>query len=179
MRPSPEPDVLTAILLAKVREDCQALERERIDTADAEVAHAISALVAEAEGILAILMGHPGWAFRVRKFIDYYQDCAVMLARRHRELGMAGDDGPDVAGLRDGIIQGLWNLLPAFRDAKARLGGEDMMDMRLELDVLAQELRMDGFAMDGKGRGNQGERVCAKNSSMNCLVNMVGASSHT
>ncbi len=159
-RPSPEDDSLK---LTAPKDLPEGLLPERFDKAvadyntihralpkirDDEIRHGFRALQHTARSLLVFLEDHPERLPQARRFIDYYQEQAVLLVTRYQEMEAAGLDSEAFRETSDRLRTGLRELSDAYRDQLARLFDDDLSAMDADLKVMRQMMDADGIKRD-------------------------------
>ncbi|MGN0639860.1 MAG: 5-bromo-4-chloroindolyl phosphate hydrolysis family protein [Oscillospiraceae bacterium] len=107
--------------------------------AEAEQLHSVSAKIVE------YLTEHPDRIYAARQFIDYYQETAVKLLSRYKELEASGLRTNEVMRQRADTLDALKTLNRAFEQQFEKLMSNEMTDTDAEIRLLKQTVKMEGI----------------------------------
>lgn len=107
--------------------------------AEAEQLHSMSAKIVE------YLTAHPDRIYAARQFIDYYQETAVKLLSRYKELEASGLRTNEVLRQRSDTLDALKTLNRAFEQQFEKLMSSEMTDTDAEIRLLKQTVKMEGI----------------------------------
>lgn len=106
---------------------------------EAEQLHSVSAKIVE------YLTEHPDRIYAARQFIDYYQETAVKLLSRYKELEASGLRTNEVMRQRADTLDALKTLNRAFEQQFEKLMSNEMTDTDAEIRLLKQTVKMEGI----------------------------------
>lgn len=107
--------------------------------AEAEQLHSMSAKIVD------YLTAHPDRIYAARQFIDYYQETAVKLLSRYKELEASGLRTNEVMRQRSDTLDALKTLNRAFEQQFEKLMSNEMTDTDAEIRLLKQTVKMEGI----------------------------------
>ena len=107
--------------------------------AEAEQLHSVSAKIVD------YLTEHPDRIYAARQFIDYYQETAVKLLSRYKELEASGLRTNEVLRQRSDTLDALKTLNRAFEQQFEKLMSNEMTDTDAEIRLLKQMVKMEGI----------------------------------
>lgn len=107
--------------------------------AEAEQLHSMSAKIVD------YLTAHPDRIYAARQFIDYYQETAVKLLSRYKELEASGLRTNEVLRQRSDTLGALKTLNRAFEQQFEKLMSSEMTDTDAEIRLLKQTVKMEGI----------------------------------
>lgn len=107
--------------------------------AEAEQLHSVSAKIVD------YLTAHPDRIYAARQFIDYYQETAVKLLSRYKELEASGLCTNEVLRQRSDTLDALKTLNRAFEQQFEKLMSNEMTDTDAEIRLLKQTVKMEGI----------------------------------
>lgn len=107
--------------------------------AEAEQLHSMSAKIVD------YLTAHPDRIYAARQFIDYYQETAVKLLSRYKELEASGLRTNEVLRQRSDTLDALKTLNRAFEQQFEKLMSNEMTDTDAEIRLLKQTVKMEGI----------------------------------
>ncbi|MGN0669436.1 MAG: 5-bromo-4-chloroindolyl phosphate hydrolysis family protein [Oscillospiraceae bacterium] len=107
--------------------------------AEAEQLHSVSAKIVD------YLTAHPDRIYAARQFIDYYQETAVKLLSRYKELEASGLRSNEVLRQRSDTLDALKTLNRAFEQQFEKLMSSEMTDTDAEIRLLKQTVKMEGI----------------------------------
>lgn len=107
--------------------------------AEAEQLHSVSAKIVE------YLTEHPDRIYAARQFIDYYQETAVKLLSRYKELEASGLRTNEVMRQRADTLDALKTLNRVFEQQFEKLMSNEMTDTDAEIRLLKQTVKMEGI----------------------------------
>lgn len=106
---------------------------------EAEQLHSVSAKIVE------YLTEHPDRIYAARQFIDYYQETAVKLLSRYKELEASGLRTNEVMRQRADTLDALKTLNRVFEQQFEKLMSNEMTDTDAEIRLLKQTVKMEGI----------------------------------
>lgn len=120
-------------------EDAMLEINDRSVRAEAEQLHSMSAKIVD------YLTAHPDRIYAARQFIDYYQETAVKLLSRYKELEASGLRTNEVLRQRSDTLDALKTLNRAFEQQFEKLMSNEMTDTDAEIRLLKQTVKMEGI----------------------------------
>ena len=82
-----------------------------------------------ANNFLTYLQQHPERMSLARRFVDYYQDRALLLVRKYQELEKTGLEAQEVQQAKEEIKQLLDNFDEAYEDQFSKVLNAQLMDL--------------------------------------------------
>ena len=80
-----------------------------------------------------------------RRFVDYYQDRALLLVRKYQELEKTGLEAQEVQQSKWDIKQLLDKFDEAYEDQFSKVLNAQLMDLDAEMKVMKQNMAADGI----------------------------------
>jgi len=134
----------------KARDDMTYIEENRHLVKDKGLAEQLSRMQKISGNMLKYLRKNPRKIPQAQKFIDYYQDRAVLLVQKYREFEEANLESTEFEAMKDRLRRSLGELEAAYADQFKKLLHEQFTDLEAEMEVIHRSLDMDGI----KGRAN-------------------------
>lgn len=125
--------------------DYNAVEDLRKEIQDADLEQQLAKMQAIAYRLLKYLEEHPVKVTAANRFVDYYQDRAVQLARQYRDLEQTGLDTQQVKDTKRKVKETLDSFDKAYAAEFEKVLSQQLMDMDAELKVLHQSIEEDGL----------------------------------
>ena len=98
-----------------------------------------------AKNFLTYLQQHPERMSLARRFVDYYQDRALLLVRKYQELEKTGLEAQEVQQSKWDIKQLLDKFDEAYEDQFSKVLNAQLMDLDAEMKVMKQNMAADGI----------------------------------
>lgn len=140
-----ELDKLNAELFKRAVEDFNTLDREMKTLSDKELRKQIGKMQGIAKNFLTYLQGHPERISLSRRFVDYYQDRAILLVQKYKELEQTGLDAAEVQQSKLQIKRLLNNFDEAYADQFSKVLNAQLMDLDAEMKVMKDNMVADGL----------------------------------
>lgn len=140
-----ELDKLNEEVFEKALNDFNALENERQGLKDKELNQQLVKMQGIAANFLRYLQEHPEKVGLARRFVDYYQDRALLLLRKFKELEKTQLHTQEIEDTKQKIKDVLDSFDEAYEDQFSKVLNAQMMDLDAELKVMKQTLESDGI----------------------------------
>ena len=140
-----EVDELNEELFSKAVDDFNALEGEMKSLKGGRLRSQLQKMQGIARHFLAYLEEHPERITLARRFIDYYQDRALLLMRKYKELEKTGLEAQEVKQAKDEICQLLESFDEAYEDQFSKVLNAQLLDLDAEMKVMKQNMAADGI----------------------------------
>lgn len=140
-----EVDKLNDELFSKAVDDFNAIEKEMKHVDDDELRKQLRKMQGIAKNFLTYLQQHPERMSLARRFVDYYQDRALLLVRKYQELEKTGLEAQEVQQAKEEIKQLLDNFDEAYEDQFSKVLNAQLMDLDAEMKVMKQNMAADGI----------------------------------
>lgn len=140
-----ELDKLNMGLFKKAVEDFNTLDQEMRTLNDKELKKQIGKMQGIAKNFLTYLQGHPERISLSRRFVDYYQDRAILLVQKYKELEKTGLDAAEVNQSKMQIKRLLDNFDEAYADQFSKVLNAQLMDLNAEMKVMKENMAADGL----------------------------------
>ena len=140
-----ELDKLNDELFNKAVDDFNALEKELKRVQDNELRKQLRKMQGIANNFLTYLQQHPERMSLARRFVDYYQDRALLLMRKYKELEKTGLEAQEVKQAKDEICQLLESFDEAYEDQFSKVLNAQLLDLDAEMKVMKQNMAADGI----------------------------------
>lgn len=161
-----ELDKLNTELFKRAVEDFNTLEREMKTLNDKELRKQVGKMQGIAKNFLTYLQSHPERISLARRFVDYYQDRAILLVQKYKELEQTGLDAAEVQQSKVQIKGLLNNFDEAYADQFSKVLNAQLMDLDAEMKVMKDNMAADGL----KPEIPEGRKIPERN---NDLVNSI------
>lgn len=112
---------------------------------DKELRKQIGKMQGIAKNFLTYLQGHPERISLSRRFVDYYQDRAILLVQKYKELEQTGLDAAEVQQSKLQIKRLLNNFDEAYADQFSKVLNAQLMDLDAEMKVMKDNMVADGL----------------------------------
>lgn len=129
----------------KARNDFLALVDAKTKTRDKALYNQLAKMERIAGRFLTYLAENPEKISAAGKFIDYYQDRALLLTNRYFELVMTGLDTPEVRERREKVVKALFLMDEAYEAEFHRVLASDFMDIDAEIEVIEGNMKVEGI----------------------------------
>ena len=156
-----ELDKLNDELFNKAVDDFNALEKELKRVQDNELRKQLRKMQGIANNFLTYLQQHPE---RMSRFVDYYQDRALLLVRKYQELEKTGLEAQEVQQAKEEIKQLLDNFDEAYEDQFSKVLNAQLMDLDAEMKVMKQNMAADGIQTEAPRQDTSSSGSKAKHS---------------
>lgn len=153
-----ELDKLNAEVFEKALDDYNSIERERRALQDKEMNAQLAKMQKIAANFLRYLQAHPEKVGLARRFVDYYQDRALLLLRKFLELEKTELHSPEVQQTKEKIKEVLDSFDEAYEDQFSKVLNAQMMDLDAELKVMKQTLESDGIETEEPPQLKEGDK---------------------
>ena len=140
-----EVDKLNDELFRKAVDDFNAIEKEMKHVDDDELRKQLRKMQGIAKNFLTYLQQHPERMSLARRFVDYYQDRALLLVRKYQELEKTGLEAQEVQQSKWEIKQLLDKFDEAYEDQFSQVLNAQLMELDAELTVMKQNMAADGI----------------------------------
>ncbi len=140
-----EVDKLNDELFRKAVDDFNAIEKEMKHVDDDELRKQLRKMQGIAKNFLTYLQQHPERMSLARRFVDYYQDRALLLVRKYQELEKTGLEAQEVQQSKWEIKQLLDKFDEAYEDQFSKVLNAQLMDLDAEMTVMKQNMAADGI----------------------------------
>ncbi|MGN0945563.1 MAG: 5-bromo-4-chloroindolyl phosphate hydrolysis family protein [Megasphaera sp.] len=140
-----EVDKLNDELFSKAVDDFNAIEKEMKHIDDNELRKQLRKMQGIAKNFLAYLQQHPERMSLSRRFVDYYQDRALLLVRKYQELEKTGLEAQEVQQAKRDIKEILDKFDEAYEDQFSKVLNAQLMDLDAEMKVMKQNMAADGI----------------------------------
>lgn len=140
-----EVDKLNDELFSKAVDDFNAIEKEMKHVDDDELRKQLRKMQGIAKNFLTYLQQHPERMSLARRFVDYYQDRALLLVRKYQELEKTGLEAQEVQQSKWDIKQLLDKFDEAYEDQFSKVLNAQLMDLDAEMKVMKQNMAADGI----------------------------------
>lgn len=140
-----EVDKLNDELFSKAVDDFNAIEKEMKHVDDDELRKQLRKMQGIAKNFLTYLQQHPERMSLARRFVDYYQDRALLLVRKYQELEKTGLEAQEVQQSKWEIKQLLDKFDEAYEDQFSKVLNAQLMDLDAEMKVMKQNMAADGI----------------------------------
>lgn len=138
-------DKLNDELFSKAVDDFNAIEKEMKHVDDDELRKQLRKMQGIAKNFLTYLQQHPERMSLARRFVDYYQDRALLLVRKYQELEKTGLEAQEVQQSKWDIKQLLDKFDEAYEDQFSKVLNAQLMDLDAEMKVMKQNMAADGI----------------------------------
>lgn len=159
-----ELDKLNDELFNKAVDDFNALEKELKRVQDNELRKQLRKMQGIANNFLTYLQQHPERMSLARRFVDYYQDRALLLVRKYQELEKTGLEAQEVQQAKEEIKQLLDNFDEAYEDQFSKVLNAQLMDLDAEMKVMKQNMAADGIQTEAPRQDTSSSGSKAKHS---------------
>lgn len=159
-----ELDKLNDELFNKAVDDFNALEKELKRVQDNELRKQLRKMQDIANNFLTYLQQHPERMSLARRFVDYYQDRALLLVRKYQELEKTGLEAQEVQQAKGEIKQLLDNFDEAYEDQFSKVLNAQLMDLDAEMKVMKQNMAADGIQTEAPRQDTSSSGSKAKHS---------------
>lgn len=129
----------------KAREDFLALKDAKTKTRDKALRDQLEKMEKIAGRFLTYLAENPEKISAANKFIDYYQDRALMLVNRYFELTETGLNTPEVNERRQKVIDALFLMDEAYEAEFHKALAAEFMDIDAEIEVIEGNMKGAGI----------------------------------
>ena len=127
------------------KDDLEAIEKEMKHVDDDELRKQLRKMQGIAKNFLTYLQQHPERMSLARRFVDYYQDRALLLVRKYQELEKTGLESQEVQQSKWEIKQLLDKFDEAYEDQFSKVLNAQLMDLDAEMKVMKQNMAADGI----------------------------------
>ena len=156
--------------------DCAYIEEARRKIPDAELSLQLGKMQQVAGNMLHYLEKNPQKLPLAQRFIDYYQDRAVLLVKKYQELESTELKTAQVEEMKARMKEALSGLDEAYEEQFERLLSDQFIDLDAELKVMQQTMDAEGIqkTADSSGRGRPaGEHAPGLEGMLNRLQNSI------
>ncbi|MBR3722673.1 MAG: 5-bromo-4-chloroindolyl phosphate hydrolysis family protein [Selenomonadaceae bacterium] len=129
----------------KARSDFFALKEGKAKTRDKALHAQLDKMEAIAGRLLSYLAEHPEKISVASKFIDYYQDRAVLLLNRYFDLTMTGLSTPEVNTRKEKVLRAIFLMDEAYEAEFHKVLSADFLDLDAELEVIEGNMESGGI----------------------------------
>lgn len=129
----------------KAREDFLALKDAKTKTRDKALRNQLDKMEKIAGRFLTYLSENPEKIPTASKFIDYYQDRALMLVNRYFELTETGLNTPEVNERRQKVVSALFLMDEAYEAEFHKALSAEFMDIDAEIEVIEGNMKGAGI----------------------------------
>lgn len=140
-----EVDKLNDELFNKAVDDFNAIQKEIKRIRDESLRKQLRKMQGIAQNFLTYLQQHPERMSLSRRFVDYYQDRALLLVRKYEELENTGLEAQEVQQAKWEIKQLLDKFDEAYEDQFSKVLNAQLMDLDAEMKVMKQNMAADGI----------------------------------
>lgn len=140
-----ELDKLNTELFNKAVEDFNVLDQEMRTLNDKDLRKQLGKMQSIAKNFLTYLQGHPERISLSRRFVDYYQDRAILLVQKYKELEKTGLEAVEVQQSKMQIKRLLDNFDEAYADQFSKVLNAQLMDLDAEMKVMKENMAADGL----------------------------------
>lgn len=147
-----ELDRFNTELFNKAVTDYNTLEREIKSLNDKSFRKQLRKTQDIAKNFLTYLQEHPERIGLARRFIDYYQDRAILLVQKYKELERTGLQEPEVEHSKREIKQLLHYYDEAYSDQFTKVLNSQLIDLDAEMKVMKENMSADGLNPHIEGR---------------------------
>ena len=140
-----EVDKLNDELFNKAVDDFNAIQKEIKRIHDESLRKQLRKMQGIAQNFLTYLQQHPERMSLSRRFVDYYQDRALLLVRKYEELENTGLEAQEVQQAKWEIKQLLDKFDEAYEDQFSKVLNAQLMDLDAEMKVMKQNMAADGI----------------------------------
>lgn len=112
---------------------------------DKELRKQVGKMQGIAKNFLTYLQSHPERISLARRFVDYYQDRAILLVQKYKELEQTGLDAAEVQQSKLQIKRLLNNFDEAYADQFSKVLNAQLMDLDAEMKVMKDNMAADGL----------------------------------
>lgn len=134
----------------KARNDYLYIEEKRHALKDRGLAGQFERLQHISGNMLKYLQKNPRKILQAQKFVDYYQDRAVMFIDKYRELEETNLETSEFAAMKDRLRRSLGDVEAAYNDQFRKLLQDQFSDIQAEMEVIHRSLDMDGISRGSK-----------------------------
>lgn len=135
-------------LFNKAVTDYNTLELEIKTIQDKSFRKQLDKMQGIAKNFLTYLQEHPDRIGLATRFVDYYQDRAILLVRKYKELDRTGLQEPSVVQSKREIVQLLHNYDEAYSDQFSKVLNAQLLDLDAEMKVMKENMTADGITPD-------------------------------
>ena len=125
--------------------DCASIEEARRQISDVELSRQLGKMQQIAGNMLRYLEKNPQKLPLAQRFIDYYQDRAVLLVRKYREFEATELQTGRVQEMKERMKAALNGLDEAYEEQFERILSDQFIDLDAEIKVMQQALDADGI----------------------------------
>ena len=125
--------------------DYAELEAAAKSIQDKEVVQQIGKMQEISGNMLQYLEKHPEKLPLAQKFVDYYQDRAVLLTRKYQELEKTGLETSATAEMKAKVKTTLFGFDEAYEEQFEHILQDQFLDLNAELKVVEQTMDADGI----------------------------------
>lgn len=129
----------------KARKDFLALKDAKTKTRDKALHNQLDKMEKIAGRFLTYLSENPEKIPSASKFIDYYQDRALMLVNRYFELAETGLNTPEVNERRQKVVSALFLMDEAYEAEFHKALAAEFMDIDAEIEVIEGNMKGAGI----------------------------------
>lgn len=140
-----EVDKLNDELFNKAVDDFNAIQKEIKRIRDESLRKQLRKMQGIAQNFLTYLQQHPERMSLSRRFVDYYQDRALLLVRKYEELENTGLEAQEVQQAKWEIKQLLDKFDEAYEDQFSKVLNAQLVDLDAEMKVMKQNMAADGI----------------------------------
>lgn len=140
-----ELDRFNTELFNKAITDYNKMEREIKTLNDKSFRKQLQKTQGIAKNFLTYLQEHPERIGLARRFIDYYQDRAILLVQKYKEFDRTGLQEPEVEHSKREIKQLLHYYDEAYADQFTKVLNSQLIDLDAEMKVMRENMSADGL----------------------------------
>lgn len=134
----------------KARDDFLALQDAKTKTRDRALHAQLEKMEKIAGRLLTYLSTNPEKIPVAQKFIDYYQDRALMLVNRYFDLANTGLSTPEVNERREKVVRAIFLMDEAYEAEFHKVLAADFLDIDAEIDVIETNMKDAGITENKK-----------------------------
>lgn len=138
----------------KARNDFLALQNAKTKTRDRALKVQLDKMEKIAGRLLTYIADNPEKITVAQKFIDYYQDRALMLVNRYFELTATGLKTQEVNERREKVVRAIFLMDEAYEAEFHKVLAADFMDIDAEIDVIETNMKGAGITENNKSNFN-------------------------
>ncbi len=129
----------------KARNDFLALQDAKTKTRDKALHNQLEKMEKIAGRLLTYLSTNPEKIPVAQKFIDYYQDRALMLVNRYFDLANTGLQTSEVNERREKVVRAIFLMDEAYEAEFHKVLAADFLDIDAEIDVIESNMKSAGI----------------------------------
>ncbi|MBR2216381.1 MAG: 5-bromo-4-chloroindolyl phosphate hydrolysis family protein [Selenomonadaceae bacterium] len=129
----------------KAVSDFQTLDEARKKLTEPALLQQVNRLQTISRDLLRYLEKHPEKIALAQRFIDYYQDRAVVLVEKYQDFAATHLTGDEILSMQERLRTALNGLDEAYEEQFRRILSDQFMDLDAELKVMEQTMAAEGI----------------------------------